>query len=175
MKNRFHLNWKYFQQKNPRAGALLSLVSASHLSFFTTSQNEIALQDIRFKEDASKLHGMYHAQSGAKKEFEKKLSALQLEGSTCLCVYGLGTGLGYLPLERWLHLNQERSLIFLEDDLSVILRFLETELATKLLLHPQVKIFYLEPGKKEERKEVIQGIAWGTFPRRVEITCLPYY
>lgn len=72
------------------------------------------------------------------------LSLLNLGNDKVLCVYGLGLGHYYEVLDEWLHSGVDRYLVFVEDDLRVIRRFIQTQKATTILNDSQVQLIYLD-------------------------------
>ena len=65
-----------------------------------------------------------------------------LEKLEIVYIYGLGLGAMYPLLKEWLSSSKERDLVFLEENLSAIAPFLQSEHATEILSHPQVHIRY---------------------------------
>ncbi|MCB1107533.1 MAG: motility associated factor glycosyltransferase family protein [Chlamydiia bacterium] len=63
-----------------------------------------------------------------------------LEKLDVVYVYGLGLGATYPSLKRWLSENQERDLVFIEENLGAVAAFLQSEYASEILAHPQVHI-----------------------------------
>lgn len=53
-------------------------------------------------------------------------------------IFGIGNGSYFEAAKKWLHEKKSRSLVFFEDDLSVLKTFLQTEIATEILDDPQV-------------------------------------
>ena len=88
-------------------------------------------------------------------------------------IFGLGLGYAYDALQPWLAEDSSRNLIFLEDDIAVIGRFLESKRARQILQNPQVRVTYIEDS--EEGKEAIQALAWGVYPKKIAIEALPFY
>ena len=163
MQKYFEQNSSIFQVKNPRASALFSLTDADHLQFCSTKKGEKNLVH------QGETPIFYHSQEGALQESMQEMQALNLSNVLCVCIYGLGLGYSYLALKKWLEEDKNRSLIFLEDDLAVIMRFLETKEAASLLEDPQVHIYYLEMDREEELHELIEKICWGVFPHKMKI------
>ncbi len=93
-----------------------------------------------------------------------------LDGIEIVCLYGLEGS--FAALKSWLEKDSTRKLILLEDDLGIILHFLESGDAACLLTHPQVHIFYLEDS--EDGLEVLQSIAWQAYGKKMLIASSPY-
>lgn len=168
---RFIANCKYFEIKNPRACALFSLTNSAALQFCKTELGELNL--------VAADH-YYHSQSGAQSEasaYAKEFLASIKEKTEIICIYGIGLGYSYQAFRQWLLENKEHTLIFLEDDLATLMRFLETEMATELLKDPQVHLYHIEETSHGEgsKGDVFQEIAWSTFPQKMAVGVLPYY
>ncbi|MGA8164024.1 MAG: 6-hydroxymethylpterin diphosphokinase MptE-like protein [Waddliaceae bacterium] len=84
----------------------------------------------------------YHSSANAAEEARQWFSSLDLYQIDTLFVYGAGLGYYYQAAEEWLRGNQEKNLVFLENDLDVIHRLFETDLGTKLLFDEQVRLYY---------------------------------
>ncbi len=161
----FERNLGYFQKLNPRAAALLSCANTEHLQFCHTQKGELNLVDTR-------IHRTYHDPKGALDEAIKTAQAFKLPHHY-LCIYGVGLGFLYQALSQWLHEDERRLLIILEDDLAVISRFLETKAASELLLDKQVFLYYFEHGEHSEY--IAQSIAWITFSEPLVFYASPVY
>ena len=160
----FEKNLPYFELNNPRGTALLALADASHLAITKTEIGEPNLSGPAFS---------YHSNQGALREQREALFSLPLQSIQVLYLFGVGLGYAYDVLHSWLSEDSSRYLIFLEDDLSVIAFFLESERATSILQNPQVRLMYIEDSA--EGIEVIQGLAWGVFPKTIGVAALPIY
>lgn len=86
----------------------------------------------------------YHDMEGAHEEAKQWYRSKDLANQTVLFLFGLGLGYYYITLKLWLARNPSNRLIFLEDELGVIERFLGTNLASEMLDNPQVVIHYLD-------------------------------
>lgn len=106
-------------------------------------------------------------------EAEEWAKKLPLEEVEVLFVYGLGLGLYYPPLRGWLAANKNRQLIFIEDNLAVIARFLETDLAGEMLKNTQVQVAYLPNLQDDEG--VLEVLYWSTMMAKIKISALKSY
>jgi antitoxin component YwqK of YwqJK toxin-antitoxin module len=61
-----------------------------------------------------------------------------------IVVYGVGLGYYYQALRDWLHADQQRRVIFIEDDAGVLKAFFETHCAQELLQDPQAILLYIK-------------------------------
>ena len=142
----FEKNLKLFQLKNPRAAFLFV------------------------------MHNDEKKVSTRAESFEEK------EGPTPLTiVYGAPSV--YASYKKWLQADKARTLILLDDDLTRVQHFLETELATDLLTNPQAHFYFYEGNQVAgtdaqgndiiHGKEILQEIAWGTFPDTFSLVQAP--
>ncbi len=97
-------------------------------------------------------------------------STLPLDGVDIVCLYGLEGS--FSALKSWLEQDLSRKLILLEDDLGIILHVLEQDMATHLLTHPQLHLFYLE--NSADGLEVLQSIAWAAYGKKMLIASSPH-
>ena len=141
----YQKNLELFARDNPEEAHLLAHIDCSSLHFCKTYEGELNLVD------KSEKHPFYiHAQEGALFEAESWAKTLKLDADT-LVVFGVGLGYYYTALKAWLTENSKRFLIFLEDDPRVLYHFLQTDLASEILLNPQVfvkEIPHIEIGEE---------------------------
>lgn len=168
MTTRFERNCRYFECKNQRGAALLSFVDASRYKLCKTARDEPNLAV-----DAAYVH----AHHGAFQEAQDWVDSLQLAKVEVLIIFGIGLGYSYYALRDWLGASHPRQIIFLEDDLAIISRFLEGELAEKIVKDPRVHLYFIEDS--EEGLEVLKAVSWGiyggNFKTEVLIASMPYY
>lgn len=82
------------------------------------------------------------------KEAQEAIDSAGLEGANVVLAYGVGAGRMHDALKDWLSVSPARQLVFLEPDLRVIKRLLETEKGEELLRDPQVWLYHLDPEGK---------------------------
>ncbi len=160
----FEQNLQDFRLNNPKAAALLSFVEKGSLELAKDATGSLILKDNSY---------FYHSPQSAKSEAKSWANSLPLEGVEYLVVFGLGLGYGYYALKEWLEQDRQRYLIFVEDDLRVLLHFLEQKHAGEILRDPQVKIFHIE--NSEVGIQVLQSISWAAYGKKMHIACLPFY
>lgn len=164
----FEKNVQSFAVKNPKASALLSFATCGTLHVVHDAEGAPILCDKTAQGDF-----YYHCQQSAKKEAQSWRASLELEGIEYVAVFGIGMGHAYEALSQWLQQDTKRQLIFLEDDLRVLLLFLESKEASLLLNDPQVHIFYIEDSL--DGLQVLQSLSWSAYGKNMLMTCLPFY
>ncbi|MBS0635278.1 MAG: DUF115 domain-containing protein [Verrucomicrobia bacterium] len=95
------------------------------------------------------------------------------EGVDFIALFGLGNGSSFFALQSWLEADANHQLILLEDDLQVILHFLESDNAKEILEHPQVHVLYIEDS--EDGLQVLQSLAWWAYEKKMLLLASPYY
>jgi len=121
------------QERFPEIAFLLTVEEGSSYAIFDIGgvyQNAIGPYGAFYQEDI-------------KKELLSLQDRVDLEQLTILYVYGLGLGTYYHALRSWLHARQERVLLFIEEDLSVLRTFLQSAHAQEILSDRQVHLVYL--------------------------------
>lgn len=83
---------------------------------------------------------------------------LPLQGVKLLYIYGVGLGYYYEPLKKWLKEESGRHVVFFEDDIYVMKKFLEEELAEEILEDPQVTICLVN--NSEDAEGVLETLYW---------------
>lgn len=93
----------------------------------------------------------YHSIENPKSEAEEWFARLNLEEVSVLYVYGAGLGYGFEAAREWLRADENRSLVFLEDDPQVISCLLQSEEGTRLVNDRQVFLYYFSKKLFPER------------------------
>lgn len=91
-----------------------------------------------------------------------------------LFLYGIGLGYHYEILRDWLHEDPKRRLIVFEDNLEVIHRFFETDLAAEFLQDRQTRLEFITWPLYTENPN-IKELAVAYCFDGVEIVCLEFY
>lgn len=102
-----------------------------------------------------------HSQEDPVAEAQQWFASLNLQGISVIIVCGVGLGYYYDAAKQWLQ-DPKHYLIFLEDDLEVIHRFLETERGTQLLHDMQTRLLY---GDRQSQAEGVCMFLARTFWR----------
>lgn len=105
--------------------------------------------------------------------FDDWFPSQELEDIETLFVYGIGLGGAFLQAASWLRGNPNRRLIFLEDDLEMIYRFFETELATEILKETQVSLVYFQ--NLEASRPALLDLFWQYFHSTFSVLATPFY
>lgn len=90
-----------------------------------------------------------HSQEDPLAEAKEWFASLSLNQIQALYVYGIGLGYYYEAAKDWLKEDNDRYLIFIEDDPEVMRCFMETERCREMLDNPQVFIRLLGPRSEQ--------------------------
>lgn len=161
---RFEQNLALLREVNPFFAENILRVSGNGSSFCCARNGEL---NLRLGDD------YVHANYSPSKEAERWFSNLGIDQENVVFVYGVGLGYYYQAVKQWLHEQVDRYLIFLEDDLNVAYRFLETEQATEILNDPQVQVHYL--GDDQRTEIVFVWLRWFFTFSAIEFSALDYY
>lgn len=164
----FQKNLGLWAKTCPKEAVMLPYVDCKCFEMITTNAGEPTLK---------RLYGSsivdYHSLEGAAAEAEAWFRSLPLKEIPLLIVYGVGLGYYYDAALAWLKKDSKRSLIFLEDDLAVIHKLLETEQGTKILQDKQVQLLYFRNLKDEEG--VFEVLYWNFALTRIAVSALKCY
>ncbi|KAF3363369.1 Uncharacterized protein PHSC3_000057 [Chlamydiales bacterium STE3] len=158
---KFYKNAELWAASHPKEARLLPYVDSSDVEFAPSERG------LNLKDSKGLLYG-----ENPELEAQEWARTLSLENSNVLFVYGIGLGYYYVPLKSWLAADNCRQLIFLEDNLSVITHFLQTDVATDILKNRQVQLFYLQDLDDAETFEVIY---WSTMMAKLKVSALQSY
>lgn len=135
----YEKNLEKFSLYDPLTAIKFSMCDFSEYEYCYTHLGELNLYRKVHENDI-----YYHDMSGAFEEAKEWYRSKDLSNHKVVFLFGLGLGYYYKALKLWLDKSPHNRLIFLEDELGVIHRFLETSLATEILDNPQVIIHYLD-------------------------------
>jgi len=160
-------NLEAFGRANPKWSVPIDLIDLSQIKVVKNKKGEPNLED--------PLHPgkTLHDLENPLEEAEKWLSGLQLEHRTVLYVYGIGLGYPYLAVQSWLKEDPERHVIFLEDNLMVVRRFLETANGSKLLDDPQTSLHPFHEVTEDD--PLFSWLAWTFIQKQIEVVAIPSY
>ncbi|GAB4186235.1 MAG: motility associated factor glycosyltransferase family protein [Simkaniaceae bacterium] len=105
------------------------------------------------------------------KQSDLDLSKDILGQAEVLIILGLGTGAFYFHYQSWLSEDQERTMVFIEEDEKLLCRFLYEPKAEKLLQDPQVEI--LLASRKDP--QLFKDVGWKFLFQKIYYVHLPYY
>lgn len=169
IEKRFQTNVMLWAKSYPKQAFMLPYINSSHLIPCVTKQGEPNLK-IEFSGKKIPLH----TQNGAAEEAKEWFRELHLKNDIpFVCIYGVGLGYYYDAISPWLKKNRERRAVFLEDDLAVVQKLLETERGTRILNDPQVKLVAYADLKGDE--QVFEGLYWNFALTRLAVTSLESY
>lgn len=166
--DRYLRNLELWGHSHPKEALLMPYIDTEGLEFCTTAKGEINLK--YRKDDRSET---FYSPEGAYDEALKWFSTIDSTHAGVLYIYGIGLGYYYQAAKEWLHAEKRRVLVFIEDDLRVLSKFLECEMAEKLLQDPQVYIFYLKD--EASTKDVLDSLYWNVPLAKAQATALQYY
>jgi hypothetical protein len=165
---KFQKNCEKWSQTDPQKAVLLPYVDCQDLQFCKTDLGEINLT----LQTGEALH-FFHSQKGALQEALQWFKDLQIADIPLLYVYGVGLGYYYLAAQEWLHQDPSRRIVFIEDNLAVIHRLFETDLAVQILNDPQVQLHFFEDMDKS--KELFNILYWNFFLTTLRVSALNLY
>lgn len=137
--NLFHDNLQRWYDSCPEGALQVAKVDCSS-TFFSPSSNG----DLNLKKTVNGEELFFHSLYNPHREAVEWFSQLYLKNINVLYIYGIGLGYYYDAVKEWLNENHKNTVIFLEDDLEVIHRFLETDRAEAFLKDEQAMLFFLE-------------------------------
>lgn len=164
----FQKNLELWARQDPKNAFMLPYHDPSDIKHTKTEKGEPNLR--------CKIEGKWvdlHNHKGALEEAEAWFKDLDLHKITVIYIYGVGLGYALKPALEWLKKKADRRIVFLEDSLSVIHRFLETAQATDFLKHPKVQLFYLKG--LSENEPLFEMLYWNFSLTRMRISALNSY
>lgn len=164
----FHNNLQLWAKTCPKQAVMLPYVDSKKLKSCLTDEGEENLKTVI---DGQEIP--LHSQEGAVKEADAWFQSLPLKGVPLVCIYGVGLGYYYDAIRPWLKKGRRRRVVFLEDDLAVIQKLLETERGSKILQDPQVQLLHFNDSKADEA--IFEGLYWNFAMARLAVTSLTSY
>lgn len=137
------------------------------------SNSELWMQN--FPREALLLHSVKDKtfELESLKEAHDWFSSLSLTNETVIYVFGIGSGTYYDAIKPWLLADKNRSVVFLEDDLSVIKMFFKTERAANLLKDPQARLIYFSDLKNAD--DAFDPLYWDFVLTQMHVTAIKSY
>lgn len=164
----FQDNLKLWAKTCPKQALMLTYIDSTTIEGCLTKKGE---DNLKIFIDDQKI--ALHSQEGAIEEARQWVEALPLKGIALVCVYGIGLGYYYDAIYSWLKKNRKRRVVFLEDDLAVIQKLLETKRASKILQDPQVQLLYFKDLKADET--IFESLYWNFAMTRLAVSALASY
>jgi len=156
-------------EANEELAQLVDQVNITGLEFCETRAGQLNLCY-----SGEGTHRYFHSSYDAVKESENWVESLSLKETKVLYVYGVGLGYSFDALQVWLQGAPDRYLIYLEDDLRVIHRLMETARGGQLVSHRQVVLGYI--GNNDEDCDALcEDLAYHFVKLPIHITALPHY
>ena len=166
--SRFDKNIELLSRIIPGVALKLPYVDCTGLDFSKTRQGEL---NLTCTDKDQPFH--YHSSYSAKKEADKWFQGLSLEGINVLYVFGTGLGYYFDAAKDWLSESRDHYLVFLENDMRVLHRLLETEKGSELLEHKQVQIHFFD--NLETSEAMFHWLTWYFVLLPIEMSCLRAY
>ncbi len=166
--NAFHHNIEKWALISPKAAVMLPYVDPENFILFESKNKALNLKG---EIDGKKV--IYHDSEDPLQDAKERFGKLSLDKVQVLYVYGSGLGYWYDAAKPWLKSHPGHHLIFLEDDLRVIRRLMETAQAAKILKDPQVQLYYFADLKDQDR--VLEHLVWSFMTNTIAVAALPVY
>ena len=164
----FNKNVEKFSKILPEVALRLQYIDPSPVSFCKTRKDELNLT----REVGGKPH-YYHSNVNAKAEAEKWFKSLELRYVEVLYIYGVGLGYYYDAAKKWLKEDPGRYIVFIEDDMAVLHRLLETEKGGEILDDQQVQLHYFQD--MQTSQSMLVWLTWYFIQMHPEVSALQYY
>ena len=164
----FQKNTERFSRITPQVALQLQYVDASDIEVCETRKKEL-----NFKRKHEDEVYYYHSNYNAAKEAETWFKSLNMNGVDLLYVFGVGAGHYYDAVKPWLEEDPSHYLVFIEDDLTVLRRFMETEKATQVLDDRQVQLHYFK--NMVEGGPMFDWVVWYFIRCQPEVSALAFY
>lgn len=164
----FQRNLELWGRSHPKEALLMPYLESEEISFCKTDKGELNL--CRHVDEKVEI---FYSKEGALDEANGWFKTIDNDHVGVLYVYGIGLGYYYEAAVEWLHADYKRVLVFLEDDLAVLRKFLETERAENLLQDAQVHIVYIKDASAI--KEGLSSIFWNVALAKAQTSALQFY
>lgn len=164
----FYNNCELWAKSHPKEAVLLPYLEVQNHHLVKTKIGEPNLA-----KTSESQASYYHSQDNAYEEAQEWFKEQSLADVKLLCVYGIGLGYYYYAVQAWLHADQSRQLVFLEDDLEVIHFFFQTPQANVLLKDPQVQLLYFR--EVSVKDHVLEDLYWNAAMSNIWISSLKLY
>lgn len=163
----FQANLQLWAKTCPKQAVMLPYLKLTGLETCLTEKNE---ENLQIQVNGKKI--ALHSPKGAVEEAQQWFDSLPLENIPLVCIYGVGLGYYYDAIRPWLKKSRKRRVVFLEDNLSVIHRLMETERGSRLLQDHQVQLLYFSDTKADA---VFEGLYWNFSLSKLAVTALTSY
>jgi hypothetical protein len=164
----FRKSLKRLQSLDPKLACRLLALDFVMPELFQTLKGE---QNLKRTYEGQTFY--YHSPEDPCGEAESWFVELNTGTATVLYVYGVGLGYYYDAAKDWLKTNPKHALVFLEEDLGVLRRLLETERGYEILTNPQVRLIHFEDPLED--KALFNELAWIYILCNFQISALKLY
>ena len=138
----FKTNLQQFARFCPEAAKQLQDLDCEGYEFCETKKGE---KNLSCQKEGRTVY--FHSPEGALDEAQNWVETVFPLSFSAILVYGIGLGYYYDALKPWLNDHSGRFLVFIDDDLRAIKRFLQTDKASDLLFNAQVIVQYFPTPK----------------------------
>lgn len=114
-----------------------------------------------------------HSPEGALEEAIKNFQKINSDETQIIYVYGIGLGYYYEAAKSWLEKDKNRCLVFFEDQIAILRKFMESERATAILDNSQTYLYYFNDFPDFQR--IFLKLIYFFIPLNPEFISLPYY
>ncbi len=167
-KDQFVQNLNTYAKVNGKVAEQIAQIDPSLLIPFQSRDGQWNLKQVTTKKDL-----YLHSPASPVQEAKKWAESLSKTDAEVVYVYGVGLGYYYDAAREWLDEKPGRFIIFLEDNLSVLRRFFETEKANQVLKDKRVQIHYFTT--LDSAVNMIQWLTWFFVMSRIEVLALRSY
>jgi len=167
-RKRLERNLERLGQIQPQLTIEIGQADCSSIKFSKTKNGEL-----NFCREIDGKETYYHSNYNAAREAGNWFNSLDLKEVDALYVYGVGAGHYYDAVKPWLDESVKRYLVFIEDDIAILRKFLETEKATEILHNPQVQVHFLKDYESSE--PMLQWLSWFFVLLPIEVSALQFY
>lgn len=167
----FNQNLFLLAEKNPELASKVSLIDASTLPFSQREPGQYNVVDIGIGPSE------FLFSTNPKMEMDRWWKSIENKDCGVLFIYGTGLGYPYQEAKEWLTEKPGRHIVFLEDDMRMLVRTLEIPENKEMFENPRVRFagFIFEFKYFDDFNKMLEDLCWYYVLTTSEITGIPYY
>lgn len=166
---RFYENVDKLSRIIPEIALRIQYLDPGDTSYTQTREGELNLCKV-----VDGKNCFFHSNDSAKKEAEQWFQSLNLSDHIeVLYIFGVGLGYYYAAVKPWLEEDPSHYVVFIEDDMSVLRRLLETENGTRILDDKQVQLHYFRD--LTHGTPIFDWLTWYFIQMQPDVSALGYY